>query len=54
MTHEELLALLDEYGHWDDWGFYPPLRAVVEFISQKYSMTVIKMLRFAKNVMTIT
>ena len=30
MTHEELLALLDEYGHWDDWGFYPPLRAVVE------------------------
>ena len=30
MTHDELLALLDEFKYWDDWKFYPALRAVVE------------------------
>jgi len=30
MTHDELLALLDKFELWDDWKFYPSLRAVVE------------------------
>lgn len=38
MTHDELLALLDEYKHWDDWKFYPALRAVVELHKPYESM----------------
>lgn len=30
MRHQELLELMDEYRHWDDWKFYSALRAVVE------------------------